>query len=527
MKKLMNEVKRAFLQPLFFLSVGLQCLFLYLGGAEDWPHAQGLDAFYLFAVSQEMGVAHLFLPILVFLPHCLTFIQEMNSGYTLLQLHRMGRREWITGKITATVLSGAVAVALGTLLYVWACLLLAPADGYRVAVWRTYADGHWLEPYLRSHNGVPYLFLSVGLSFLSGLVWSSVCVLLASLCANGVMVLLAAESIYLLCARVSLLRLICDPVEMLQPSFYQDLYPLKRILWTQGGIFLAALLLTVLILGKKSRCMGLYQQGRRFFRSMAQKAMDRLQLSAGILFIFMLAAVLRPMIFIGNADSQGTMLLSLVGGIPFGDEPSVSDLAQWMLLWLPCMIHVGLIVQHECSNYRYIRIYRFGGARKWVKHIWQRSIWPCVFYILLTLGSIIGYAQLQGITGWTAFSWTEEGALVDQGSYLLWLTPALLLHAVFVCTLQIGITFCLRNSHAASFVTLLLMMGSAWFARKPSTVASFVPGNMGMVLRFGLQGLPGAHPAAVLLAETFLVAVLVIWTLLRAGQYNTLKAWRG
>ncbi len=526
MKKIINEIRRAFVNPLFFLSVGLQFLFLYLGGAEDWPYAAELDSFYLFAVSQEFGVAHLFLPILVFLPYCLTFIQEMNSGYTLLQLHRMGRREWVTGKTAATILSGATAVALGTLLYACACLLFAPSDGYRVAVWRTYADGHWLEPYLRTNNGIPYLFLSVGLSFLSGLVWSGICMLLANLCANAVIVLLAAESVYLLCTRVPALRSICDPVEMLQPSFHLDQYPLEKILQTQACLFFAVLLVAVFIMRRKSNRLGLYQRGRMLLRGIAQKAMGWLQISPAVLLVFALAAILRPVIFIGNTMSRGTMLLSLTGGIPFGDEPSVSDLAQWILLWLPCMIHVGLITQHEFSSYMYIRIYRFGGEQEWIKNIWKRSALPCVIYILLTLCWIIGFCALQNITGWTAFSWTDSGALLDQSSYLLWLAPTLLLHGLFVCTLQICITLYARNSHTGSFVTLLIIMSSVWFARKPSVGASYVLGNMGIVMRFGLQGMSGSHPVPVLFFEAFLVVVLLMMTLLRAQHYNKLNKLR-
>lgn len=92
MNTMWYELRRAFVNPLFVLTVGIQILFLYLGGIEDWPYAKDLDSFYMFAVSQEFGVAHLFVPIMVMLPYGLSVIQELNTGYTLFQLHRSGRR---------------------------------------------------------------------------------------------------------------------------------------------------------------------------------------------------------------------------------------------------------------------------------------------------------------------------------------------------------------------------------------------------------------------------------------------------
>lgn len=51
MKSLGYELRRAFVNPLFVLTVGIQILFFYLGGIEDWPYAKDLDSFYMFAVS--------------------------------------------------------------------------------------------------------------------------------------------------------------------------------------------------------------------------------------------------------------------------------------------------------------------------------------------------------------------------------------------------------------------------------------------------------------------------------------------
>lgn len=411
-KAMRYELRRAFVNPLFVLTIGIQILFLYLGGMEDWPYAKDLDSFYLFAVSQEFGVAHLFVPILVLLPSGLSLIQELNTGYTLFALHRSSRKSWVAGKHLAVILSGATAVALGTLVYVAACLLLAPENGYRVEVWRSYADGHWLEPYLRNDCGKPYLFLSVGLSFLSGMVWSCVGLLLIHLCSNAVIVLILSESIFLLCTRVPLLKQCIDPVEMLQPTFFSDQYPLQRIAATQLGTAAVLLMLSIGLMFRKSHRLTLYQRHTTFKRLTAA-TMNWLQISPIVLLFFALMAFLRPIIFIGDRSSIGTMLLSLAGGMAYHEQPSVADLAQWMLLWSPCFVHVGLITQHEFSSYMQIKIYRYGREDTWIRNILRRSVFPCIAYILLAVSWIVCYARLQKINGWSVITWSDDGTMME------------------------------------------------------------------------------------------------------------------
>lgn len=519
------ELRRAFVNPLFVLTIGIQILFLYLGGMEDWPYAKDLDSFYLFAVSQEFGVAHLFVPILVLLPFGLSLIQELNTGYTLFELHRSSRKSWVARKHLAVILSGATAVALGTLVYAAACLLLAPENGYRVEVWRSYADGHWLEPYLRNDCGKPYLFLSVGLSFLSGMVWSCVGLLLIHLCSNAVVVLILSESIFLLCTRVPLLKQCIDPVEMLQPTFFSDQYPLQRIAATQLGTAAVLLMLSIGLMFRKSHRLTLYQRHTTFKRLTAA-TLNWLQISPIVLLFFALMTFLRPIIFIGNRASIGTMLLSLAGGMAYHEQPSVADLAQWMLLWSPCFVHVGLITQHEFSSCMQIKIYRYGEEGAWIRNILRRSILPCLVYIVLAVSWIVCYARLQNINGWSVITWLDDGSMMELSHCLLWILPTLCLHAAFLCVLQICTALYLKRAHMGAFVTLVLMMGSIWLARKASGLSAYLLGNMGMVMRICEAGGSTSHPIAVIFFETFCILVLMILILVRAQHYNQLNRVR-
>lgn len=525
MNTMRYELRRAFVNPLFVLTVGIQILFLYLGGIEDWPYAKDLDSFYMFAVSQEFGAAHLFVPIMVMLPYGLSLIQELNTGYTLFQLHRSGRRDWVVGKIIAVILSGATAVALGTLLYAGACILLAPDNSYRVEVWRSYADGHWLEPYLRNNYGIPYMFLSVFLCFLSGLVWSCVGLLLINKCSNAVIVLILSESIFLLCTRVPLLKQFIDPIEMLQPTFFSDQYTLTRIVTTQLSITAVILVCTIWLMFRKSHNLALYKHNT-IFKKVTTTTMNWLQISPIVLLLFVIMALLRPIIFIGNRASSGTMLLSLVGGLEYNEQPSVADLAQWILLWSPCFVHVGLITQHEFSNYMLIKIYRYGGEDAWIRNTLKRSIFPCIAYILLAVGWIVCYAQLQNVSGWTIIAWMDDGTMIDLSDCLIWILPTLCLHAVFLCVLQICIALYMKKAHIGAFVTLVLTMGSIWFAREASDLSAYALGNMGMVMRISEAGGAPSHPIPVMFFEVFCVFILIILTLVRAQHYNQLNKVR-
>lgn len=131
MNSLETDLRRALLSGRFLLAVALELLVFWSQGPDSTLH--------------KMCV-----PVLCALPYAGAWLDEYHSGFARLALVRGSRRGYILGKFLACGLSGGGAEALGA----------------------------WLGGLLRGQEGQGS---SLGLLFLSGLVWSSAAAVLAAL----------------------------------------------------------------------------------------------------------------------------------------------------------------------------------------------------------------------------------------------------------------------------------------------------------------------------------------------------------
>lgn len=520
-----QEIRKALLNPSFFIAILMQIIFLYVGGWEDWPWRDQLDSFYMFANSRELGVAHLFLPILSCLPYAMSYVFENKSRYFLFQYHRTENRSWILGKIIAVTLAGGLAVGLGTLIYAIFCILLVPSDSLIVEVWRTYADGHWLEPFLRNHYGIPYLFLCVFVDTVAGCVWSCIGLLCAVALNNVVLVLLVPEFLYLLCSRIDFITQVYDSVAMSRLSFYSDAFALPRIILCQTIVFIIAFSATLLLMLLRLKDVGLYSH--RVHDDQDKGLLNRvctfLKVSPPMLVFFAICLLLRPILCFGNTTSFGTMLLSLAGGIEYQEQPVVRDLAQWMIFLLPCFIHTGMILSQEFADRIYIKLYRYEQPRKWCVRIMCSTLIPCILYVLLALLWIMLYSHLLGVRTWLTIGWSESGEMIDMMPYIYWLIPTLCCHIATICILQICATIYIRHVTFATCIVLTLVMSTSWLVTTPSRYAAYAIGNMGMIMRLDPAGVDAATPQAILLTQLGIICMSVVLIFHGIKRYRRLN----
>ncbi len=523
MRCILNDLRRGIINRAFLVAVLLQILLLYFGGREDWPYYAGLDGFYLFAASRELSVTHLYFPIIVCLPFALSFASDMRQGFIFSELHRSGRARYITARIMANTIAGALAVGLGTAIYALACILLSQPSSYRVEVWRTYADGNWLEPFLRTNYGRPYMLLCIILDMMGGAVWATVCLALSTIYPNPIFSLLGTQIIYLAFVRIPPFSTLINPIPLIRPTFFNSALTLKGIIARQLFCYMVFLGMSIWGLYKALKNIAVYNKGLLqvfspfWVRSRKGKATSSNWLSrcfGGMLHpTFLLVAgcliLIRPFVFRVEKGSMAMSLLSLIGGIPYQDIPSVGDIAAWMLLLMPCLLGVGLQLQQEFTGRMYFTLYRYRSGAKWFLSVFRSNAIVCIGYGMFQALWIIIWCYINRIGGWDAWGYDFSGTWINAQGVWPWVVPMLCIHLVLIAVVQMVIHIASGSGIAAIGGALLVWISTVWFGSTPSAISSFLPGNIGMVLRSSNYGSLYGSPALQFLTQIVLTIILV------------------
>lgn len=162
---------------MIFAASAILC-YAYIDNGITWKREDVLSLIvYPMAFSGFVPFACLF-PML---PYGLRFCDEFNTGYVRMSLTRQGKERYILNKQVATAISGGVTM-LGAFGIAFAVALLLgiptkgdPTNFYNGSIW---------EPYLTAGGGKLVLLMKLGLAFLFGAVWSSVCLLISTIVTN-------------------------------------------------------------------------------------------------------------------------------------------------------------------------------------------------------------------------------------------------------------------------------------------------------------------------------------------------------
>ena len=187
-------------------------------------HAQTL----LTALSSDVML--LCVPIFAALPYTSAFVDDIKSGYLKEYLPRSGRWRYITGKVTATAVSGALVMFIGIIIaYVLFALVFTPME---------------LKPDENvTHMMQPHYFADIlGRAFvfaLCGALWSLVGAMLAAVTMSKYMAYASPFIIYYV-------------LVILSERYVKDVYVLNPKQWLSagelwpGGLWGIALLVTII-----------------------------------------------------------------------------------------------------------------------------------------------------------------------------------------------------------------------------------------------------------------------------------------
>ena len=138
MKKYNSDIGRALSSWGFYAGIAGMVIAIIIGAAGDVlpmlqaPEMNGLyNGFHaqtlLTALSSDVML--LCVPILAALPYTSAFVDDYKSGYLKEYLPRSGRRRYITGKVAATAVSGALVMFIGIIIaYVLFALVFTPME---------------------------------------------------------------------------------------------------------------------------------------------------------------------------------------------------------------------------------------------------------------------------------------------------------------------------------------------------------------------------------------------------------------
>lgn len=512
-----NELKRAVFRWSFLAGVALQGFLLWLGAWEDWGFRDQVDAFYLFALSRENAMFSLFSPMAAILPYVLAFAGDWQHKAVYYQLHRSGVRRYTVSRIAAVVLSGGLALATGTFLYALACILLSPQDSFIVEVWRTYADGSWLQSAFHSVGGRGYMWLSVGLDGLAGMVWACVGLLAGILFRQPIIAALTTQAVYLMFLRVPFLSALYKPNAHFTPSESNETLGLGRILMDQWLIIAAVSLLTALFVRRGALRLGVNRSPlRRLQRYLRLPGVLR---EMDVWLVVLPFLLLRPFIFTMSTRSAAEALLHGLGGFPYVEMPTANDVSQWFLLLIPPLMISMVSLRREASSRLYMTLYRFGGTASWLwRQLGQQAL-MCTVYVVAQAAVLLGLAALRGLGfGSAVLLLAEEGAQIITFQDTLLVLPLLTAHLCALCFFT-TMAFLLTNRGMASMLLVLLIsVGSAWLVRI-GQYRAFILGYTGMLLRSSLMYPGHINPWIQIVIQIGLCALLALACQMAAG-YN-------
>lgn len=173
---LYTDRKRAFswmllLSALFYLGLQINGVSYMLTDTEN-------DALTILDFASSLGFASPLMPLIAALPFAASFCMDYKSGYTVPVALRAGKRRQLLSKSLAVAISGGLAVALGTLLFIVLLNVRFPPD---ITASPEYMNVNALVPLLQSGprgeysavgNYIVYYVARLFLLFLSGAFWA-------------------------------------------------------------------------------------------------------------------------------------------------------------------------------------------------------------------------------------------------------------------------------------------------------------------------------------------------------------------
>lgn len=189
------DLKRAFSNKWFTLSVGLMCVIAAISAACAVAELQGLkDVLFSNLESKYYGASiysclkawigldvghpatslfYFLIPIAVALPYSWSLAQERKTGYSSMIITRVGRSSYFISKFLAIAASGAAIVGIplvGNLIVGISTLPFVPPDVTEVIYWGMYENAMLSELFYQAP--LLYVMLMISLSCLFGALWA-------------------------------------------------------------------------------------------------------------------------------------------------------------------------------------------------------------------------------------------------------------------------------------------------------------------------------------------------------------------
>ncbi len=503
-----NEIKRAVCRPAFAAGVFLQIFLLWIGAWEDWGFRDQVDAFYLFALSRESAIFSLFAPIVVILPYIPVIASDWQRKTVYGHIYRSGTRPYIISRIAAAAVSGGMAMAMGTWLYGLACIYFSPADSFIVEVWRSYADNTWLESAFRSAGGREYIWLSIGLDGLTGIVWAGAGLLISLLFRHPLISLLGTQGVYLLFLRTPFLSKYYQPNTFFASGLGVRHSSLINLLLIQLLVITIIWLFTYVYILRSIRKLGVnlskidgYQHVFRVPSALRE---------SDVWLLVLPLMLIRPFIFNAQAQSVPGVLLHGLGGFPFQEQSTVNDIAQWFLLIIPPLLIALISLQRELSGRLYLTLYRMKTERAWLRQQIKQQAVVCLVYTTVQAIILIGWGVVKGLsTGSAVVFLAEAGAKIVSFSSAFMVIPLLATHLMVLCLLLTFTLLILNNSVIAAVTTLIVSIASVWIVQV-DRFRAFILGYTGMLLRSSLIEPNQFTPLVQILIQIVLIMLLIL-----------------
>lgn len=222
MKKHNSDISRALSSWGFYAGIAGMVIAIIIGAAGDVvpmlqaPEMNGVyNGFHAQTLLNALGsdVMLLCVPILAALPYTSAFVDDMKSGYLKEYLPRSGRRRYVTGKVAATAVSGALVMFIGVIIaYVLFALVFTPMEMRPDEQMTQMMQPHFFADIL----GRAFVFA------LCGALWSLVGAMLAAVTMSKYMAYASPFIIYYV-------------LVILSERYIKDIYVLNPKQWLSGG----------------------------------------------------------------------------------------------------------------------------------------------------------------------------------------------------------------------------------------------------------------------------------------------------
>ncbi len=210
------DARRAFVSSRMALAI-LMCAALYLLGTVS--EIGSTDPLYLLDSAMNVGTFSYLMPLVAALPFSGSFLEDRNTGYIRLQLQRVTPKRYLTVRFFTVTLSGAVATAMGMLVFLAVLPLLHP-----LATLPTNAEGIAAYPYMQdaviAENWLGYYAFYACLQALSGMFWAGVALTLSALVSQAQILYLSVVLLMEILNRI-LFALHCDSFTSLSTGAVQ------------------------------------------------------------------------------------------------------------------------------------------------------------------------------------------------------------------------------------------------------------------------------------------------------------------